>query len=184
VAAGRDQRGGLAARHFLRKAGAAERARQHLRRHLALDFVRHQARGAGRRVLRHRLEALAQPADGHRRVVQQGQRGAQAGHGRGDDQQVGLRHGLQQLLHLAAAHGQLARQRDARQVARVLAPRGHGLRLDAVARPQHHLVAGRVARRADGQRRAPGTSTDYYDFHSLWRNTGAGLWPIWLETTG
>ena len=171
VAAGGHQRRGLAARHFLREAGAAQRPGQQLGRHLALDFVRHQAEGARRaRVLR-RLEALAQPADRHAHAAQPPQRLAQAGHRRGDDGQVGPRHGLQQLGQVAAAHVQLARQRNAGQVARVLALPGHGLRLRAVARPQRHLVAGRVARRADGQGRAPGAGTDDYDFHSCWRTT-------------
>ena len=110
VAAGGHQGGGLAAGHFLRKAGAAQGTGTQGGRHLPLHFVRHQAEGARGAGVAHRLEALAQPRDGHVGALQQFKRGAQPGNGRGDDDQVGLRHGGQQaVVGRAAAQVQFAR---------------------------------------------------------------------------
>ena len=83
-AAGHQGRG-LAARHFHRKAGPAERTRRQARCRLCLNFVCQQAH---RTWTLGRLKALAQP--GHRgpAIANVVQHTAQADHGRGDDDQI------------------------------------------------------------------------------------------------
>ena len=75
VGAGRHQGRGLALRHFLGKAGAAEHTGLQRRRHLGLHLVAQQAKG----VVPLGLKALAQPDHRHAAGTQLGQHVAQIG---------------------------------------------------------------------------------------------------------
>ncbi len=85
--AGRNQRGGLAAGNFLRKAGAAENAGLERRGHLCPDFMNHQAVGLGSMGCS-RFEPLAEPGQGRTRLRQILQQAANARHGRCNHEQV------------------------------------------------------------------------------------------------
>ncbi len=166
VFAGGHQGGGLAARHFLRKAGAAEHAGVQLRRHMGAYFVAHEP-GQRRAFARtsgslRSLKAFAQPSHWGRVVLQALQHAAQPRHGRGHHQQVGTVHGRLGCVQVGTRNVQRVGQGQAWQIAAVFALRLHVGGLRGVARPQRDAVCvRRRARRADGQGRAPGTGPQH-----------------------
>ena len=145
VGAGGDQRGRAADGHFVREARTGEHPGACLRAHGPRDFVP-QPTGAF-------LEALAQPQRGgvSRQALQHfGQRR----HGRADDDEALLRMRVRHGLSEIGRDLQGIREGGVGQVARVAARLPHLGRLGGVAGPQVHRHA--LARRADGQRGAPG----------------------------
>jgi hypothetical protein len=163
--AGRDQRGGLPARHLAGKARPRQhahmRARAHLLRHLMA-----QVPGAG-------LEALAQPQRA-RTVWQQRERFAQARHRRRDDVKAALR--VPERGAAVVGDAQRSGQLDARQVTLVGARAAHRLGLPRIAHPQAYRVARRGLHR---QRGAPGTGTQNADVHACAERPPASRFRRW-----